>query len=397
MSWRRLFGAAALLLFGGGGTASGQTLQVELEVQDVVGDLGAAELSAIFVDGGLRVIANYAPERLVVGRTARRDRVMPFGSRTTAILRESELQGSAIVRKPMGLAFDLSGQPPDGEDYRLSGFTMRLPLPKRPGYPHTAVFDQAAIPGKRESQQSAFVIEAGPLLLRGRLRLRWGDAQPGWVPKKPDVSDCLAGYSADGPDHYLFAPVSRFRGYEAHLAEIGQREFQFESGEAYARALPAGVALSRMAPPLPARFAGLELGTNRRLTLVTGGHRVEQVSIVAHDPATASSFECENRRSYSVLFADGRPVSARRELRGIDCTPEGVGTASELEISWLDNGSVARYWEQLLTLKNGREVVQGRHYWNSFVACRPQGALPEARVKAFLDELMQLRSSFSNP
>lgn len=394
MCWRRFIGAAAFLLFGGGATAGGQSLQVEIEVQDVVGDIGAAELSAIFADAGVQVVANYVPERLVVGRTARRDRVMPLGSRTTAILRESELQGAAIVRRPMGLAFDLLGEPAGGGDYRLSGFTLRLPMLKRPGYPAVAVFDQGVIPGARESEQSAFVIEAGPLLLRGRLRLRWGDAPPGWVLKRPEISDCLAGYHTDGPDRYVFAPVSRFRGYEAYLAEIGEREYQFESGAAYARALPAGLTLARLRSPLPAGFTGLELGTNRQLTLVAGKYRVEQVSIMARDPATVSSFECENRRSYTLLFADGRPVSARRELRGVGCSPEGVGTASELEVSWLDDGSVARYWEQQLLLKNGREVLQASSYWNSFAACRPQGPLPETRVKAFLDELMQLRALF---
>src|ERR1044071_7246465 len=108
-------------------SAQARTLDVEVEFQHIGGMLEAAELDAWLASPDLVIEAVYQPLRLIEGRTARRIKTMPMGSRLEPNLHTITLRGAQIERAGRTLRFRLDEQPPTQELYRLFSVDLSVP------------------------------------------------------------------------------------------------------------------------------------------------------------------------------------------------------------------------------------------------------------------------------
>lgn len=353
--------------------AQARTLDVEVEFQHIGGMLAAAEFDAWMASPDLVIEAVYHPLRLIEGKTARRIRTMPFGSRLEPNLRTITLRGASIERAGRTLRFRLDEQ----DAYRLFSVDMSVTIHDGIGRPQPTL--RLAVmhePAPQGAHQAALTANFDVFDLGGRLRYRWSDAPADWQRKEP-----LCGGDAReaGPDRY------RFRERHPHLGLFRALHSEVDSSPPVNP--PPGWKSFQMREPYPPPLAGWRVSRNHLIRLDIPGGRVDRLSIYAEQTGSGS---CRRTRSYDVLLSGDRFVRIERSIDEYDCP--GGGTPNQtVRAEWLADGSLAYYMQS----PGANPAVYDAFSLGQPAACGALAPAPgSAEVEALQAEVMQLRSAF---
>lgn len=348
-------------------------LQVEVEVLHVGGQLAPAELEAMLADPKLSVEASYQPTRLIEGETARRERVMPFGSRLFAIPQQVVVEGAQIERKGRTLRFQVPDVPPGHSQYRLGSMLLFIPVAPGPGRPQpgarVTLYEEAPAAGAWETPRFG---RYGAFDLGLRLRHRWSDAKGGMQVGK---IVCQADIRALGGGQYRFRSPHRHEGLFRSLASDAQSDPPSRP--------KTGQRSRQMREPFPAPIAGWKLSRNHLMQVDLGGEVVERLSVYAEQAGAGS---CRRTRSYDALFSGGQLVILRRSSYDTECGPGGE--SQSVEAAWGGDGNLSRYIGGSLPVGEG---------WDGFAAeggCPSAAAPPGDEVEALKVELKGIRDAF---
>ena len=374
---------AALLVFLGLGAVPLQArdLQVEVEVLHIGGMLAPGELDAMLAGERLGIEAVYHPTRLIDGVTARRERIMPIGSRLFAISRYLSLPSGQIGRQDRLLRFQLPGSHPEHlEYYRLNSFELRVPAVSAEGRREPDLrIGLMRPPPESGARETALFLRLGDFDLGLRLRYRWSDARDAMM---ADAPACSADVESLGNGQYRFRPRHRLAGLYRALASTVQSDPPSRP--------PAGQRSLRLREPYPEPVTGWKLSRNHLVQLERGGQSVERFSIYAEQPGAGS---CRRTHGYEALYAGGQIVAVERYYNEFGCSDDGNSRGERVEAQWLDDGSLARYLAS---------TPQGSKSWDGFLAttaarCEKGDAPPADEVEALKAELRRFREAFLRP
>ena len=378
---RHYFNAALVFLGLGSGPALTRDLQVEVEVLHVGGMLAPAELQTMLADERLSIEALYHPTRLINGVTARRERIMPFGTRLFAINQDLNLKGDQIERKGRMLRFRVPDIHPEHADYyRLHALSLRTPIASGKGRPQPELrIDLMQQPPKAGAYETASFTRFGAFDLGLRLRYRWSDAQ-GAMAVDPTI--CRADIQLLGNGEYRFRPHHRVAGLFRSLASTVQSDPPSRP--------PAEQRSMRMREPYPEPVAGWQLSRNHLVQLEVDGQPVERLSVYAEQSGAG---RCRRTRGYEALFAGGQIVELESNSSDYDCGPEEGVQGRSVQAGWLNDGSLARYIVS---------SPQGSQAWDGFSASQStqcgSGVVPPAgEVEALVTEFQRIRAAFLRP
>lgn len=376
---RHLFSSLLVLLGLISGPALARDLQVEVEVQHIGGMLTASELDSLLTSERLNIEVIYHPTRLIDGITARSERTMPFGSRLFAINQYLTRQGTQVERQARTLRFQVPEIHPEHPDYyRMRALSLRVPLAPGQGRPQPDMrIGLLHEPRKIGAHETAIFIRNGAFDLGLRLRYRWSDAQG---PIMADETLCRADIQPLGNGAFRFRPRHRVAGLFRFFAPTVHSDPPSRP--------PAGQRSVRMHEPYPDPLTGWRLSRNHMVQLEIDGQTVERLSVYAEQQGAA---RCRRTRAYEALFAAGQLVEVQRRFTTYDCSPGDKVQSQNVEASWLDDGSLARYVVS---------SAQGSQTWDGFAATAPDkcgstAAAPAVRdVQALTNEFSHLRETF---
>jgi hypothetical protein len=365
--------------------ASARTLQVELDFQHIGGLLPAAELDSMLASAQLRVDATYEPRWLIPGLTARRERILPIGSKLLPILQQMELSEQQIARNGRALSFSVNEKNPEHRGYTLSTLQLFMPIVAGFGRPQpTLEVILPAVPETGTAQQYGLLSRQGSVELGIRLRYRWSDAC-GAIQQQ--TADCDEQVQIVDADHYRFRPSHSHAGLYRELASAVQSDPPSTA--------VAGQRSLQLRLPLPAELQGWQLSRHHLLQLQVGDTQVERLSFYATREVSA---ECQRGLSYEALFADGQLVELEHNHSASGCADEPADNLW-LSASWLNDGSLAR-----LLSTQGHAPTRS---WEAFGAAQPAACLnpdnpqshqPAAAQLATLEQqvaaLQRLRRAF---
>jgi len=368
----RFFSAMALLLSSlWPGSAPARDIEVEVEVLHAGGPLGPAELDAMLADTRLGVEALYQPVRLIEGVTARRERVMPIGSKLFAIPQTLNVSGAQVERAGRTLRFRLPDVPPGHDLYRLRQLTLLLPVPPGPGRPQgetrVSLYDAAPRDGAWETARFGryAVLEFGL-----RLRHRWSDAQGAMQAEK---LQCHPDIVPLGGGQYRFRQNPRYAGYFRTLGPV-------VSSDPPSRP-PAGQTSHRMHEPYPEPLAGWKLSRNHLVRLQLDGGVVERFSIYGEQTGAGA---CRRNRGYDALFDGDQLVIAQTTFTENGCGGADSYRSHSVEAHWGVDGKLERFHA-------------GGKSWDGIAAaggCPTDAGPPAGEVEVLKSELLRMRGAF---
>jgi hypothetical protein len=361
-------------------SAFARDLLVEVEVVHIAGKLAPAQLEARFADERLSVEADYDPTRLIDGVTARRERIMPIGTKLFAISRNLTVTAAQIERQGRLLRFQLpDAHPEHPEYYRLH--TLRVRVPAAPGRGRGQPDERigvTSVPPKAGAHETAFLTRFGESDIGVRVRHRWSDAQGETV---LEPMKCHFNVQSLGDGRYRFRTEHPQAGEFRDLASTAQSDPPSRP--------PAGQRSFRMREPYPEPMANWQLTHSHLVQLHVDGQPVERFSVNARESGAG---QCLRTHSYEALFAGSQLVALRRSMNEKECNPDGSRQHVWIEASWLEDGSLAKY---LAT------IPQGKREWDAFLAaagCAAGGAPPPAgEVEALTAEFQRIRAAFLRP
>lgn len=371
------FLTSVLILLGFSGPISARTLSVELEVLHVAGQLSQAELNALLASPRLYIEAHYQPTRLIAGETARREKIMPIGSKLFAIGQITTRQGTQIERQGRSLRVRIDDTHPAHASYRLNALRLAVPIAPAPGRPQPDMEVWLANPVARQgAHEQALLSRNSAFDLGLRLRYRWDDAPGEHVPVPLSCHDDI---QALGKGQY------RFRQEPRLLRLFGSIDFG-SSGQK----IPAGARRFMLTPPYPSPLTGWQLVDQQLVQLRVDGKTLESLSLHAE---RQGSDGCRYMRNLDAWFADGQLVKLKRSGHGLHTSTCEEPAASEptTEIHWNDDGALARFVES---------STLATRVWDAFRASNPactadQSPPPgSAEIAALRDEVDRLRSAF---
>lgn len=156
-----------------------RTLAVEVEVLQLSGQLPASEFDALLVHPQLRIEAHYQPTKLIDGVTARRERIMPIGSKLFEIGQITTLTGTQIVRQGRTLRFTAEDAHPAHVSYRLNSLLLAVPIAPGPGRPQPDLQIQLVNPLNPKGAHAVQAQQITPAFeLQLCVRYRWSDTPP---------------------------------------------------------------------------------------------------------------------------------------------------------------------------------------------------------------------------
>jgi hypothetical protein len=364
-----------LILLGFTQPASARTLAVEVEFLHLAGLMTQAELSALLASPQLRIEAHYHPEKLIDGVTARRERVMPIGSKLFALGQITVIPADKITRQGLNLRFSAEETHPAHASYRLQSLRLVVPLPPGPGRPQPNLEITFADPLERQSaHEKAFVSRNAAFSLGLRLRYRWNDAQGAYISLR---TDCDTDVQAMGNGQYRFRPEQKL------LRLLGSIDFG-----GVGQKMPAGARRFLLAPPYPAPLTGWQPGDQQLVQLRAEGKTLESMTL--HAERTGED-ACRYTRIYNAWFADGKPVQIKRSAFGLhtEKCEQPRDDGATIEIQWNDDGTLASFMES---------SPRGTRLWDGFRAgnpsCEAQTQPTSGEVEALRDEFARLRAAF---
>lgn len=363
-----------LIFLGFAGPVSARTLNVELEVLHVAGLLSQAELDRLVASPELRIEAHYQPTRLIVGETARREKIMPIGSKLFAIGQITTLRVAQIERQGRSLRFRIDETHSAHASYRLQWLRLAVPITSGPGRPQpdleVMLADTVANQGAYES---VFLRGDSAFTLGLRLRYRWDDAQGDYV---------LAALPCDGDIQALGKGQYRFRPEQRLLRLFGTLDFS-SRGQGAKRFM--------LAPPYPAPLGDWQASEQQLVQLQAEGKTLESMSLRVERKGADG---CRYTRNYDAWFADGKPVQLKRSGYGMhsDTCEEPVASDPTTEMRWNDDGTLGWFIES--------SRLSATRVWDDFSATNPacageQSSPPSsAEVASLRDEFVRLRAAF---
>jgi hypothetical protein len=370
------FLTSLLVLMGFAGAAPARELQVDVEVLHIGGLLAPEELAALLASPQLIIEASYQPTRLIDGVTARRERIMPLGSRLFAIAQVQTLGGAELERKGRTLSFRVGEGHAAHASYRLQGLTLRVPIAAGLGRPQpdleVVLSDEVPASGATER---VFLGSFGAFELGVRVRLRWNDAKEAF---KVVTMHCSDTVEALGNGQYRFRPSHRLAGlFQALPVSLPSRPV---AGQSYAK----------LGEPYPEPLTGWRLTGNVLVRTTVAGQAVERLSVEAERNGPGA---CRRSRAYGALFADGQVVALTRTVLESDCSPGGDPVSQTLEAHWLEDGSLAHYMSSAPPVSR---------LWNAFPAAAPaqcgrEGPPPADEVERLKAEVQRLRAAAQPP
>lgn len=369
----RLF-LSLLILFGFAPPALARTLAVELEFLHLAGLLTQDELNALLANPQLRVEAHYQPEKLIDGVTARREKVMPIGSKLFSLGQITVIPAAQITRQGKGLRFAVEDSHPAHASYRLQSLILMAPLPPGPGRPQPHLEVTLADSLERQgAHEKAFLNRNAAFTLGLRLRYRWNDAQGAFASQRPG---CESDIQALGNGEYRFRPEQRLQRLLGTIdfGGVGQK-------------VPAGARRLLLAPPYPAPLTDWQALDQQLVQLVAERKTLESITLQMERTGPDA---CLYTRHYNAWFADGKPVQIKLSAFGLHtkkCEEPREGTT--VEMRWNDDGTLAYFMESSRL---------GTRLWDSFRAggpsCEAQKQPTSGEVDALRDEVMRLRAAF---
>ena len=366
-----------LVLLGFAGPVSARTVTVELEVLHVAGLLSQTELTALLASPQLRIEAHYQPTRLIAGETARREKIMPFGSKLFAIGQITTLQGAQIERQGRSLRFRVEDTHAAHASYRLESLRLAVPIGPGPGRPQPGLELTLTNPIARQgAHESVFLSRNAVVELGLRLRYRWDDAQGDHV---------LAALSCDGEIQSLGKGQYRFRPDQRLLRLFATTDFG-GSGQK----IPAGARRFMLAPPYPAPLGDWQVEEQQLVQFRVDGRTLESMSLRVERKGADG---CRYMRNYDAWFADGKPVKLQRSGSGLhtDTCEEPVANDPTTEMRWDDDGSLAYFME---TSRLATRMWDGFRTGNPACAADLSPPPSSAEVAALRDEFVRLRAAF---
>ena len=353
-----------LLCLGLGAPGAARELQAELDIQHLNGLLSPGELDTLLADPRLRIEAHYQPTRLIAGETARRESVMPLGSRLFAIPQQLTLRGDALQRQGRRLSWRAPDVPPGHDHYRLQSLRLNVPLARGPGRPQPeleiSLMDEPPPPAGLEV---ARLSRHGAFDLGWRLRLRWSSGpqpQPGpTLSCPPDVLRL-----ADGS--YRYRPLHPVAGFFEVLAP--ERP------------------IGRLRQPPPPDLAGWRWIDDSLARATVGTWQVERLRLYGEQQGPG---QCRRTRLHEGLLANGRPVVLRQSRTADGCDPGDTSSSDSVTAHWLEDGSLA----SLLV-----SDTRGSRSWDAFAALEPRCGSeppPPAQGQRLGAELLRLREAFA--
>lgn len=361
--------SALLLLMGLGSPLPARELLGELELVHIGGLLTPAELETLLADPRLRIEAHYQPTRLIAGETARRERVLPLGSRLFAIARQTDLGGDAVAREGRRLRWRAPDALPDSAHYRLQSLLLRVPLPSGLGRPQPdltiGLMEEPPPPAGLETAKlgSHLAFELGWVL-----RLRWSD---GPAPSR-------AGAPLNCPPDVMWPAGGPPRFRPRHPA-AGLSTFMTSQRGG-----------SRLRNPLPGDLTGWTWHSPQLVRASVGPWSLEHLALNGEQQGPG---ECRRVRNHSGLLVNGQPVLLKRTVTETACSGPDDSRSETTVAEWLDNGQLA----SLL-----RSSHAGSWHWDGFGAqeprCGPWPAAPTPdETRALGAELLRLRDAFERP
>ena len=371
------FVTSLLILLGFAAPAAARDLFVEVEVLHLNGPLAQAELATMLASPQLTIEAHYQPKRLIDGETARRERIMPIGSKLFAIPQQTNLRGEQIERKNLGLRFKVSEHHPAHAEYRLQSLALRVPIANAFGRPqpdlHIGLSDAVPTSGAHET---AILYRQVAIAVGLRVHMRWSDT-PESVAYTPAPAQCTPDIHALGKGQYRFRPEHPAAGFFHNMPD---------AADARRAKLPA--VFKQLQTPYPQPLTGWTLQNSNLTQIDVADRKLERLSIYAtHD----GPGDCRRSKNYEALFADGRPVNVIYSHSVSECG-NAVPDYRGVEAHWLDNGSLASY-----VVNDAR----GNSSWDAFAAtnanCGKNTAVAPsaAEVDALKSELQRLRAAFA--
>ena len=366
---------ALLVLLVLGGTAQARELEVEVEVLHVGGMLTPAELDTLLADERLFVEANYYPNRLIDGVTARRERQMPIGTRLIPIPQLFTLPGAQIQRQGRLVRFKLPDSPPEYPDHRIVGISVKIPMLSGFGRPapnfDLGLLNEGSLAA--EPREVPIYYRSGTINLGVRLRYRWSDAR-----SAPRVAGmCLLDVHMLGDGKYRFPPQHRSAGFFEGLSSTVQSDPPSRP--------PQGQRSLRMQPPYPEPLGEWRLSRNHLVQIQSEGQTLERLSVYGEQSGEGT---CRRSRSYEALYANGQPVVLQLNAFDYGC-PDGDSRSRGATGRWLDDGSLESWIP-----------AQGGTSWSRFAStapgkCAAPGEPPAAGdVEALKSELGRVRAGF---
>ena len=358
-------------------SALARTLDVELALQHVGGMFEPAEPDAWLASPELEIEALYQPLKLIEGKTAKRIRTMPIGSRLEPILHTVTLRGAQIERTGRTLRFRLDEQPPMQEPYRLFSVYLRVPISPGIGRPQPALhFGLLHEPATMGAHQAALVAHFNALDLGARLRYRWNDAPADWRRHEP-----MCGGDAREVDSERY----RFRVRHRHLGLF--QALRDDAASDPPTKPPAGWTSFQMREPYVAPIAGWRVSRNHLIRLDVPGGRVDRLSIYAEQTGPG---QCRHTRSYDALFSGDQLVRIERSIDAYNCDkrdqPSQIAHAE-----WGEDGSLSSYMEG----SGANPTTYDAFSIGQPAACGALAAAPDAaQVNALIAEVNRLRLAF---
>ena len=362
-------------------SARARTLEVELEVQHIGGDLEPAELEAWLASPNLKVEATYHPLKLIDGRTAIRSRTMPIGTRLDAILHTVELPSAQIERRGRTLRLRVEEDAATRDPYRLLRLTLSVPIPSQPHRPQPALeIGLVYAPEKTGAHQSGFLGRYGTFDLGGRVRYRWSDALAAdW---KREVPSCGGDVRDLDADRYRFRARHR---YESYFRALGPEV----SSDPPRKPRPNRTSY-QMRAPFPAPIDGWQVGRNHLIRLDLAKGRIDRFSIYAEQ---AGPGQCKRTRTYDALLSGDQFVRIERSIAEYNCGKDRSPSLID-RAEWLEDGRLVHYMTG---------AGDGPTIFDPFSATQPGACRattpepPAAQVDALKAEAQRLREAFRAP
>ena len=358
-------------------SAQARTLDVEVAFQHIGGMLEPAEFDAWLASPDLVIEAVYQPLRLIEGKTARRIKTMPMGSRLEPNLHTITLRGAQIERAGRALRFRLDEQPPTQELYRLFSVDLSVPIAPGIGRPQPTLriglLDDPATSG---AHQAALSGNFHAFDLGARLRYRWSDAPAGWKRREPI---CGGDAREVDPERY------RFRARHRHMGLFDALSPEVSSDPPLKP--PAGWKSFQMREPYPPPIGGWSVSRNHLIRLDVPGGRIDRLSIYAEQAGPGQGLRT---RTYDPLLSGDRFVRIERTVDEYDC--EKGSPPSQIErAEWLEDGSLATY----LQGSGANPAIYDAFSIGQPAACGALAPAPDAsQVDALKAEVNRLRKAF---
>lgn len=370
-----------LILLGFAGSVSARTLFVEVEVLHEAGLLGKGELNALLASPQLRVEAHYRAGKLIDGATARREKILPIGSKLFAIGQITMLTGAQIVRQGRGLRFRVDEAHQAHASYRLESLRLALPVAPGPGRPQPEVDITLNDDLKRQGAHETVMLSRNPAFEIGlRLRYRWDDASGDYM---------LAPLPCHGEVQSLGKGQYRFRPEQRLLRLLGTIDFG-----GVGQKIPPGARRFMLAPPYPTALAEWRIGDQQLVQVPTAAKTLEAMTLHVERKGADG---CRYMRTYDAWFADGKPVKVVRSGYGLytDACEEPKANEGTTEMRWNDEGTLAYFMASThLDTRLWDDFRAGGVASNPACAADLSPTPGKREVDALHDEFMGLRAAF---